>query len=440
MVKHATILASVSLLLSACASDKPTPPAGSYFQANLDTQDTLSKMNYMTSAIVADDNVCAGFGKAQGEDDYYAVLGAKFHKPKPSTDPTYLELPLSYDAASRGLIGRILMGKKTYSVLTANITVGNTTLQPVTLFTLQHNSDTDNGEAFVTMMKLWDVNTAVRLSGKEPLSIKIDEKYTGSVEKMAMLSAGLEVAKATISTLVPQAHFLSVLDKPSLAKQAKVWDKALGSAISESAEESAVMNFLPEDVQANVCGVVQLSIPGAPSSFGMTLDPKVAIGEWRFGVTKTMPSLFMEKIDVQNITKKGAKDEDTILPPANPKVSPARVLNEPVGGDPVQSLASYILADKTVQTALGNWTTSLSDAKKKDSIPANQTAVCRTVVNALYDLGLTGFDARLGLWAMLEEMPIPGSPTEAAIKDLRGVCAPYMAPIKFPDTDLPKKA
>lgn len=62
------------------------------------------------------------------------------------------------------------------------------------------------------------------------------------------------------------------------------------------------------------------------------------------------------------------------------------------------------------------------------------------IASVLLAVGLTHADARLGLWAMLEGMVIPGDPSDDDVKQLRDACRDDVCPLVFASQDLPSPA
>jgi hypothetical protein len=426
------LLVGVSSILSACATDKSAMTAGSPYPKPVPTAPTS---NMLTTVVVVDDELgfCRPFvPDTEGDDEYYIDIGATYRNPgKIEGFETY---PTSYDQQSRTLLERVLVGKQTLATLSGTVSYNNARVSTFQLFSSQHNSDTDKGESFADKQDAWDTGVVVRVSDNDPFRVDLDANFADTIEHMDLITNGIEIAKAAVSTFVPGAHFLSELDKPALEKQSKIYDAALGRTMGKAADSTMTINVLPFDIRKNTCGAVRFTMPGAPSFVGQNLNPKIVVGDWVFGIRRRMQSLFLDpKVKITEVKWTNLSD----------KVSPLHVLDEIVGGQPAQSLGKFLLANQLVTSDLTDWSkaiaTTKTDKTTTDVKNAAAASFCKDATAALHGIGLTALDAKFGLWAVLEKGSLPGKPSLEDIASLKVACKADLLPIDL-SSEIPPPA
>jgi len=422
------------LVLSACATDKPwtTPPLP--IAKNEDNLVTTAVTGMVTTVIANDKNACRLFKggvTSSSSDEFYLDLAAVYVRPTNIPDGFY-SYPTDYDSQTRTLLERVFVSKQSLATLTATVSFGGAKVSTIPLFSSQHNSDTDKGEAFSESQQIWNSGVVVRVDRSKTLKIEFTPNYATTIEHMSVITSGLEIAKVGISTFVPGAHFLSDLDKPSLEKQSKLYDAALGRSVGKTMADTPSLEIRPSDIPNESCGAIRFTIPGTPSLIGQNLDPKIIVGDWYFGVLDSSHSLFISEDVIKAANLGTSKDKGLELPKYNPYVSPQHVLDEPVGGEPPKSLGKFVLADSAVTGALSDWKTAISAKTDTDKAVAAD-AFCKGVISALHGIGLTPIDAKLGLWAILQGTTLPGKPQATDVKQLATACAADLMPIIVPE-------
>ena len=370
--------------------------------------------------------------------DFYIVPGANFLLPPKSLlngpEKSYFLEPLSYDAADRGLLARWLKGYNVNFTLQMELTVDGVT-RTLPLYTMSHNSNSHDGETFAQDLSLYSRNLFVRATGNSSINVNFDGKYTVSTD-ISLFSSGIQVAKTAVAAISPAAHMLTVLNKKSLQQQASVWDAALAQSLGETVEEKFSVALTPADWKSGKYGLLSLTIPGPDTS----LDPSIAVGTWQIGFLNFRRSLFSPNPNLN----KDDWDYPNLDQPWG--VTANQVLNEAVGTTEEQTVETF-LKSGAVADMLGVWSSDAkdTDAGKTDELKKAAAtkegdaadAVCRGTVDALYGLGLTTADARLGLWAMIEGMSLPGNPSSDHVRGLKQHCNGYIAPFWFAAEELP---
>lgn len=125
---------------------------------------------------------------------------------------------------------------------------------------------------------------------------------------------------------------------------------------------------------------------------------------------------------------------------AAPKTDPATT---PDPSAAATNAAAVEASDKELKAAYAALAAAETDAAAKakaaeDAVhdafgkeDAAAAAVCRGAIDTLYGLGLSSVDARLGLWAMLVGMSLPGNPPDWHVLRLQETCTPKIAPFTF---------
>ena len=432
MGRSQIVAGGVFLLLTACGTQKQVGeklelPANSEVKAEntylrIGTYDNPTTCGFRKDAVPARSN------------DYYLVLSATFRSPDSGhvvydNDPgttAPAAPPLSYDAAGRGLLARFLEGRNVSFTLQATVKVDDATI-PIPLYAMSHNSNAQDGENFVSDLSLVSHDHFIRVGDTSPVSAEFDASFSDT-RQSNMLGIGVQIAKSAVMAISPNAHVLTTLNKKSLQQQAAVWDKTLGTAMSQAVSEKVPIDVTAKELREGGCAIASLSIPGPAGG----ADPTVPVGFWIFSAQKRRASLFIEDSELPAVSD-----------PAQ-TLSAQRILNTHIGISDDQTIEKY-LKTTPVNDALTSWSTATKDTDtamgKSDKSSQSQAAdkensaadaVCRGAVDTLYAVGLTSTDSKLSLWAVLTGMSLPGNPPAAHVRTLQGTCAPYIAPFAIP--------
>lgn len=418
-MRRSMIVAGGALLLSACGTSAPITPLLDASSAPTETA-PHAQNPYLGFAVMSSDACpCAKPDEASRKSSDYYILAATAFTPAGNDDASK---PRSYDKADRTLLWRFLFGRNVNFTLQGALVIEGATI-PLPLYAMSHNSNAQDGETFSTDLSLLSHDLYVRVTDSTAINATFSAVYTETTQSNVM-SYGVQVAKTAVMAISPNAHMLTTLSKKSLQQQATIWDAALNKASAESIQEKISVAITPKDLKDGSYGQISLSIP-APDG---NLDPAVKIGYWTIGAsTKNMRrSLFSPD---RRIDSDGWETSTAAVPVG---VNANQVLNEYVGVSDDQTVEKF-LKSGPVNDLLGTWS-SATTGTDHSKLPSAAEAVCRGAVDGLYNLGLSSVDARLGLWAMVEGMSLPGSPTPDQVKPLKTACNPYIAPFKFKGT------
>jgi len=425
MGRSSIVAGGALLLLSACGTSGAVQTQVGFDGYDPNSAKQEHRHPYMGFQIKAPPSCpCGQKQDAPLYSDYY-ILAATSFTPAANSDPQ------SYDKANRGLLGRFFFGRNVNFTLQASLTIDGTTI-PLPLYAMSHNSNAQDGETFSADLSLVSHDLYVRVTDSTPINANFSAVYTETTESN-LISTGVQVAKTAVMAISPNAHMLTTLSKPSLQQQSKIWDAALNKLLAESIQEKTSVAILPGDLKSGAYGLITLSIPGPDGK----LDPSQAVGFWTIGASpkNIRRSLFSSDPAVEQ----AAWEQSVAKPPTG--VSSSQILSEYVGISADQTVQNFIKTGP-VNDALNIWSSAAkdTDAAKDDKTKksaatdketASADAVCRTAVESLYGLGLSTVDARLGLWAILDGMPLPGTPSTDHVKGLRTACKTYIAPFAF---------
>ena len=407
--------AGAALLLSACSETATIPPTVTFnnppTSAAQDKLLTSITKPYLSFAVYLPAN-----DKPMPDGEYYIRLSASYLPAPPigAIDPgkAYLTSPISYDQAKRTLFERIFADVNRGFTLTANLTVDGTKIT-VPLYAFSHDSGPE-GEKFSDDGDLMWKNTYIKVSNVSTVSAVFDAQFLNATTSGAV-GAALRVAKVAVGAVNPAAKVLTTLNQSQLQKEGQIWDAALGKALSSSVEEKVDLTVTPEQAPLGSYGILTVAVPGPDVAlFASGLDPRVIIGQWRVEIQKARRSLFSDDpvLDGADWYKSALTESQY--------TSPSRVLNEQLGNG--KTVEAFIKADKVNDTLTAAAIASGAEQS------ADMESYCNGVVDDLEAVGLTTVDARLGLWAVIEGMSLPGKGLKAKLET---ACATQAFPFQM---------
>ncbi len=302
------------------------------------------------------------------------------------------EAKRKYSEESRNKLMRLLADRSVASNLSLRVVLSGQSPRfeaTVPVVAMSQDSSRARGEVWSTEILAQSIDRLVRVRSGTRLSVQAEVMRTKETSPSAVRAA-LSVARESTKILAPQAGVLTTLSQPSLEREARVWDAALGKLFSFSLAEKVSADTLVSEQRGDARRMtVQLWLPGRLDGY----DPDSAIGRWDVRLDCPTPSLFLDM--------RREKDGDNQVLCKAPV--PAKV---PLDKASVSRILGYVLFQETSiidhLRSLRAYAESMQDlaAATDDNLSHPAQRVCGTVLEEMEKLGLTTLDGRLVLWAV----------------------------------------
>lgn len=306
----------------------------------------------------------------------------------------------------------------------------------VPLVSLAYDGKLNVGEGWVTTISQADTAAPFfRITPTSTITFQAEIKSTKKADSRTAANV-LGLVQQALQIAAPQAKLLTTISKPQIESFAKATDTVVSAISSDSVTESVQIAKPLDEWYPRASILLNISLPERVrlmrvSADGTETDLSEAIRDRTlvFELVLTCPRLSMfDSVDVceatpgqDSLTKArgsvGSRGEvfGAAMGGLTRRVSASQVLNFDVAGG--KTVRQHITDQKWYSTFVQD--ISVSDTQSDLEGAANAIAkrtgartferkrdqFCITVANELYDIGLSHFDAGVGLWAVIVGLP-----------------------------------
>jgi len=348
---------------------------------------------------------------------------------------TDIEKDRDYDAESRPAILRIISGRNRSMLASVKIEIKDPDLDIVIpLATVGYEGRIGKGEAWVTHLMMGDQSQSFfRIGASTSAKATVMAKSTDDVEVKAAGTI-INTLKGVLSIVSP-GPLLTTLNRDQTRQAADAFDNALSSIWSDSIDEQIAVSRQLSEWYPSAGFVISLTLPSELRHKGDKQDTDSPRMFFRLRLSCPRLSIFDNRTACESNDgnwKEGPLAEPTAgyrsamfkseLARLQNRLSAQQVLNFKLasGKGVRQHLTDQEWFIHFLQDARVDQGASVGEAadvaapkgqNKKDP-PRDFAVLCSTVVDSLYAVGLSSFDSRVGLWAI-----VTGSADFAGLRD-----------------------
>lgn len=327
--------------------------------------------------------------------------------------------------------------ESTSDIIVVRITTSDPSMSyTVPLVSLAYDGKLNVGEGWVTSVSQADTAAPFfRITPTSTVTYQAEIKSTKKADSRTAANV-LGLVQQALQIAAPQAKLLTTISKPQIESFAKATDTVVSAISSDSVTESVQIAKPLDEWYPRASILLNISLPERvrlmrvePDGKETDLSEAIKDRTLVFELVLTCPRLSMfDSVDVcetapgqDSLTRtrssvgSGGEAFKGAMNGFSRRVSASQVLNFDVAGG--KTIRQHITDQKWYSTFVQD--ISVSDTQSDLVGPANLTAknagtltferkrdqFCITVANELYDIGLSHFDAGVGLWAVVVGLP-----------------------------------